>query len=175
MRFLTKSFLIAGMALAVAGCSSSSSTPSSGSKLSNLFFFNKTEAPEVAKPSTEAAYCPAVDVFEGGAHAQSARRQFTLTDFARECELRPDGSVLVKVGVEGRVLLSAGNGGRYTAPLRFRIVAPDNSVLMQKSQTASVALGGGETSGSFALVQEGLVVPAAYAENFDIQVGLGGR
>lgn len=175
MHFLTKSFLAAGMALAVTGCSSSSDAPSTGSKLSNLFFFNKTEAPDIAKPASEAAYCPPVDVFEGGAHMQTGRGQITLTDFARECQLREDGSVLVKVGVEGRVLLSAGSGGRYNAPVRFRVVGPDSRILSQKGQSASVSIGSGETSGTFALVQEGLVVPAAFAENFDIEVGLGNR
>ena len=70
------------------------------------------------------AYCPAVDVFPGGAALQAyggaqgdphaLRHQLSLVDFARECVTQPDGSVRVKVGVEGRALLGpAGSGGRF--------------------------------------------------------------
>lgn len=170
MRFVAKTVFLASVALALTACGR---TDDGSNKLSNLVFFNSTEAPEITKSSTVAIYCPGVDVIDGGANMTTGRGQIALTDFARECHVREDGTVLVKVGVAGRVLLSSGSGGRYSAPVRFRIMGPDGKVLLQRNQTASVALGAGQSSGEFAVVQEGLVVPAAFVQNFDIEVGLG--
>lgn len=170
MRSLPKVLLATGLALTAAGCGS---TDDGSSTLSNMFFFNKAEAPEVAKPPTEAIYCPQVDVYEGGAHISVGRGgQATISDLARECHVSEDGSVLIKVGVAGRVILSAGSGGRYSVPVNIRIKGGDK-VVAQRSQSAGVSIAAGQTSGEFAVVQEGLVAPAAFNQNFDIEVGLG--
>lgn len=169
MHFISKILLATGFAVSVAGCSN---TDNGSNKLSNLFFFNSTEAPDVAKPATEAIYCPQVDIFEGGAYLPIGRGgQATITDLARECNVREDGTVLVKVGVAGRVVVASA-GGRTTVPVHFRIKA-GSKVIAQRSQSANASIANGALNGEFAVVQEGLVVPAANIQNFDIEVGLG--
>lgn len=169
MRFISKILLATGLAVSVAGCSN---TDNGSNKLSNLFFFNSTEAPDVAKQSTEAIYCPQVDVFEGGAYMSVGRGgQATITEFARECNVREDGTVLVKVGVAGRVVVSSA-GGRTTVPVHFRIKA-GSKVVAQRNQSATASFAAGSLNGEFAVVQDGLIVPAANIQNFDIEVGLG--
>ncbi len=169
MRFISKILLATGLAVSVAGCSN---TDNGSNKLSNLFFFNSAEAPDIAKPSTEAIYCPQVDIFEGGAYLPIGRGgQATIIDLARECNVREDGTVLVKVGVAGRVVVSSA-GGRTTVPVHFRIKA-GSKVVAQRSQNASVSFASSALNGEFAVVQDGLIVPAANIQNFDIEVGLG--
>jgi len=95
-----------------------------GNILSNIFKYGGTTVPPSQAPELEAAYCPPVGVTEGGAalqamggqagNAASIRTQMSLGRLARECTRRQDGSVSVKVGVEGRVLLGpAGAPGRF--------------------------------------------------------------
>ena len=73
--------------------------------------------------------CPRVDVTEGGAalrtyaggrtgSPEALRSQLTISNVARECIGRPDGTIVVKVGVEGRALIGpAGAPGRFDAPI----------------------------------------------------------
>lgn len=165
---LAKAVLVTGLALTMVACT----TDDGSNTASNLFFFNKTEAPEVAQGATEAIYCPRVNVFEGGAHMPvGGGGQATIADLARECHVREDGSVLVKVGVSGRVV-SGGTGGRYSVPVQFRIKAGD-TIVNQRALTATAAPSAETPTATFAVVQEGLVVPAAYIQSFGIEVGLG--
>jgi hypothetical protein len=131
-------------------------------------------------PKAEAAaYCPRVDVPEGGAAiraqaGESVRYQIALGELARECTPQADGSVLVKVGVEGRALLGAvGGGGRLDAPVRVQIKQGD-TVLATRARRVAVALPSGSLQGTFAVVEEGLVVPPQYAESYEIEVALAG-
>ncbi|MEN3930366.1 hypothetical protein WJT86_04725 [Microvirga sp. W0021] len=169
---MKKLIALAGLSLLVAACSSAEEGTNTAS---NLFFFNKTEAPEVAKPPTETIYCPRVDVYEGGGYTTTnAGGQASIIDTARECHLREDGSVRVKVGVAGRVVLASGSSGRYSVPVHYRIKVGDR-VLAQRSQTATALVGSERRSGEFASVQEGFIVPAAHLDTFTIEVGIGGR
>ncbi len=131
-------------------------------------------------PKAEAAaYCPAVDVAEGGAairaqSGESVRYQIALGELARECTPQADGSVLVKVGVEGRALLGAGGGGgRVEAPVRVQI-KQGSTVLATRARRVAVPIPSGSLQGDFALVEEGLVVPPQYAESYEIEVALAG-
>jgi len=127
--------------------------------------------------------CPAVGVMEGGSAIQSfsggtgasaLRSQITLGQLARECVLQADGSVLVKVGVEGRALLGVvGGGGRYNVPVRV-VVRSGDVVIANRVRQAAIAIPAGDTHGFFALVEDGIVVPRSIADNFEIEVGLGG-
>jgi hypothetical protein len=126
-----------------------------GDTLSNLFKFGGTTVPKEAPRQTGDAYCPSVGLIEGSAAIRAynnnrvgdpaaLRHQISLNQFARECDEQPDGSILVKVGVEGRVLLGpAGAAGRFDAPVTF-VIKRGDSILATRTQRVSVAVPAGE-------------------------------
>ena len=131
-----------------------------------------------ATPVEEVAECPQVDIADGGAalragtSADSVRNQITIANVARECVGQPDGSVRLKVGVEGRVLLGpGGSAGRYTAPVRI-VVKRNDRVFASRSLAVPVTVPAGETQATFALVETNLAVPPGVGE-YEIEVGLG--
>jgi hypothetical protein len=170
--------------LMVGACSSTSSDESAGRKIIDYIYYGGTTVPPSGPGLAAAVPCPAVTIAPGGAAInaysggaaggpETLRSQLSITNVARECTGRADGSIAVKVGVEGRALVGvAGAAGRFDAPLRFAIKRRDQ-VLASATRRAAVALTAGETQGSFAVVEEGLVVPAG-TDDFDIEVGLGG-
>jgi hypothetical protein len=174
--------LAAAGILGLTGCSSGSG---GGTSLGDMILSaGVTPAPIQAAASRD-TYCPAVSVMEGGSaiqvyaggrvgDAEALRSQVALGQIARECALQPDGSVVVKVGVEGRALQGAGGGGgRFDVPIRV-IVKNGPTVLANRATRTSVAIPAGDTQGSFAIVEDGLVVPASASQEFEIEVGLGG-
>lgn len=169
----------------LAGCGSFGSDSSGVSFGERLILAGPTVPPSMPDEITD-VYCPTVGVIEGGAAMQAyvggrvgdayaLRNQIALGQLARECTGRPDGSTVVRVGVEGRALLGAGagTGGRFNVPVRI-VVKRGDRIIDTRVRQASVEIPAGDTQGSFALVEEGFVVPAADAGTFDIEVGLGG-
>ena len=122
----------------------------------------------------EDVHCPRIAVAEGGSAIEVSRSQVTLGQLARECLGQADGSTLVKVGVQGRAILGAGGAvGRYDVPIRV-VVRQGDRILASRVRRMAVQIPPGETQGSFAVVEEGIVVPRSAAEDFEIEVGLGG-
>ena len=83
---------------------------------------------------TRDVYCPTIEVVDGGAAIQargggeggSVRSQIALGELARECIGQPDGTTLVRVGVEAQALVGVGgSAGRYDVPIQ--IVVKDGS------------------------------------------------
>jgi hypothetical protein len=108
----------AAMLLALSGCGSSGG---SGMSVADMFLTAGTSPPPAQQAAAADTYCPMVSVMEGGSaiqaysggqvgRAEALRSQVALGQIARECNLQPDGSVLVKVGVEGRALQGASGG-----------------------------------------------------------------
>lgn len=175
------------LAAVLAGCTSASSgRPEGGNVLSNLFFYGGTTVPPVAAANVAEVECPSIDVIEGGAALQAysggrtgdyegLRHQISLGNLARECTVQADGSILVRVGVQGRVLIgpAGGTGGRFDAPVRV-VVRSGSQVIAQRARRVAVSVPSGDTQGTFTVVEEGIVVPQAIGENFEILVGLGG-
>lgn len=155
-----------------------------GDALRNLMRYGSLTEPPAAPPTAvEMADCPRVDVVEGGAALQSfaggrpspdaLRSQLTISNVARECIRQPDGSVVVKVGVEGRALIGpAGSAGRFDAPLRI-VVKRGDQVFANRLRRVPITVPQGEAHASFVTVEEGIVVPPGTGD-FDIEVGLGG-
>src|SRR5215207_7757611 len=97
-------------------CVTPASAQDIGDTLRN-FFSGGSSTTAVGPPSSaEVTDCPRVDVVEGGAamrtyaggrtgSPESLRSQITIANVARECVGRPDGSIVVKVGIEGRALI----------------------------------------------------------------------
>jgi hypothetical protein len=176
-RFGVAALCAAGLALA-----GPAAAQGIGDTLSNLFKFGGTTVPKEAPRQTDDAYCPSVGLIEGSAAVRAynngrvgdpaaLRHQISLNQFARECLEQPDGSIVVKVGVEGRVLLGpTGAAGRFDAPLTFLIKRGDQ-VLATRTQKVSIAVPAGDTQASFVTVQDGLVVPPKSGE-YEIDVGL---
>jgi hypothetical protein len=128
-------------------------------------------------------YCPTVDIVDGGAAIQvrgggeggSVRSQVSLGEVARECIGQPDGSTLVKVGVEARALVGVGgSSGRYDVPIQI-VVKDGSTVFANRSRRVAAAIPAGQSRTTVSVIEEGIVVPASYANSFEIEVGLGGR
>ncbi|MFE1598031.1 hypothetical protein [Methylobacterium sp. ID0610] len=147
--------------------------------LLNIFRYGGTTKPPEAPPNPDDAYCPPVDVAEGGASLQAlaggaVRHQIAIAQVSRECSTGPGGTVVVKVGVQGRALLGPGGApGRYDAPVTVT-VKHGSTVIARRSRRAAVTIPAGAASATFAIVEEGLTVPASAAADFEIEVGLGG-
>jgi hypothetical protein len=158
-------------ALALAGCGA---TGDGGSAVGNLLTYGSTTAPPIQRQGdTEAADCPQVLVIDGRSAVRQGSGQISISNLARECLERPDGSIVVKVGVEGLALLGpGGGGGRFSVPVVFQIRQGDK-VIATRTRQASVAIPAGSAQGSFMTVEGGMVVPAKSGA-YDIEVGLGG-
>ncbi len=169
----------------LAACSGRSGDSSGASFGERLMLAGPTVPPSLPQETSD-VYCPTVGVIEGGAALQAysggrvgdaaaLRNQITLGQLARECTGQPDGTTMVRVGVEGRALLGAGagSGGTFNVPVHV-VLKRGERVIASRVRTASVSIPAGDTQGSFVIVEEGLLVPAADAQTFDIEVGLGG-
>jgi len=174
---------LAGLGLtALTGCGA----PGESASVGNMLLYAGTTPPPVQKTVTEDVYCPPVNIFEGGAAIQAysggqvgdataLRSQVAIGQLARECVGQPDGSTIVKVGVEGRALVGAGgSAGRYNVPVHI-VVKSRSNVLANRSRQISVAIPAGDSQASFAVIEDNIVVPAVSANDFEIEVGLGSR
>jgi hypothetical protein len=153
-----------------------------GNFLRNLFYGGAP--PPSAPDALPEVDCPAVTIAEGGAALRSytggrtgapeaLRNQLSIVNVARECVGRRDGSIVVKVGVEGQALIGpAGSSGQLEAPVRI-VLKRGERVLANRARRATVAVPPGQMHGSFVVVEEGFVVPPNTGD-FDIEVALGG-
>lgn len=172
----------AGLAMAVLGMSALAGCAGSGEGMGlgeMLLTGGATQAPVQARAMDD-VYCPPVEIFEGGAALRSGgsdnlRNQISISNLARECIGQPDGSTLVKVGVEARVLLGAGGSpGRYPVPVSI-VVKDGSTPIANRSSSAVAVIPAGASQTTVTVVEDGIVVPAALANSFEIEVGLGGR
>lgn len=180
------------MGLALGGCASApGSNADPGDTLGNLFAFNSTRAPAVPAASSAnlTVICPIVDVRDGGAAHRvfngsgrsnaDVRYQFSIGDTARECAVE-NGQLVIRVGVEGKVLLGpAGGPSSFTVPV-FIGVRREEGQQMLSSRVYSVAasIPQGSTNTSFSVVSEPLVVPFTQenaAADYTIFVGFEGQ
>ncbi|WP_238313162.1 hypothetical protein [Methylobacterium crusticola] len=150
-----------------------------GNPFLNIFKYGGTTKPPEAPPSPDSVYCPVIEVAEGKASLQTlggtgVRTQVRLGQLSRACTPGPNGTTLVSVGVEGRALLGPGGSpGRFEAP--FTVTLKHGTVVIaRRARRAAVTIPPGEANASFAIVEDGFSVPAAYVNDFDIEVGLGG-
>ncbi len=146
-----------------------------GSSFSSAILLAGTTVPPPQAAPADDVYCPPVNVIAGGSALQVGRNQVTLGQLARECVGQPDGSTLVKVGVEGRALVGlGGSAGRFDVPVQI-VVKGTSGTFASRARRTSVAIPAGDTQGTFTVVEENIVVPAGSANSFQIEVGLGSR
>ncbi|WP_414475046.1 hypothetical protein [Microvirga sp. M2] len=174
----------AGVALAVLGVSTLAGCTSSGEGggmgIGEMLLTGGASLAPVQAKALDDVYCPPVTVFEGGStirsgDSSSPRSQIAIANLARECVGQPDGSTLVKVGVEARALLgSGGSAGRYNVPVQF-VVKDGSTVIANRSRSGVATIPAGSTQASVTVVEDNIVVPAALVNTFEIEVGLGAR
>jgi hypothetical protein len=131
--------------------------------------------------------CPGVEVRQGastlsintpGAEAgpMNTRYQVTISQMARECAPGP-GTMSMRVGVQGRVLLGpAGGPGQVELPLRIVVVqeGADPKPIVGKFARLSVSVAPGQTSVPFTHVEQDLSFPMprpSVLENYVVYVG----
>jgi hypothetical protein len=166
------------LALLVSDCSGmgahGAATPDAGATGSVPLANSFAAAPKLAQAATGLSpdmNCPNVEVRRGAATltvgptgertAMTLKYQGNFVRFARECSLA-DGNMIVKVGVEGRIVLGPGGSpGRADVPLRFAVVRETPTgmnVIATKFVVVPVELGStGNTP--FVYVEEGLTFP----------------
>lgn len=174
--------VLSALGLSLAGCGSSSSSsggePSAFQKFGNVVMFQSTSPPP-APPRTQgevqrqredeenALVCPEVIIAEGGAamRAQtgpdsgSLRHQISILNFARECKPTGGGGFILKVGVEGRVLLGpAGSAGSYYATL-VTSVTRGTTVVATRNGRVGGTIAAGQGGTDFTYVEDGIAVP----------------
>lgn len=163
------------LALLAGGCSvMESGSGTGGSTMGNLLKYGSTTEPPIRQQGDiEAADCPTVGVLDGRAAIRQGSSQISISNIARECTERPDGTILVKVGIEGLALLGSGGGaGRFNVPVVFQIRQGDK-VTVSRVRQAAVAMPAGDSQGTFMVVEGGMAV-SPRSGPFDIEVGLGG-
>lgn len=124
-------------------------------------------------PDTE---CPQINIPTGAAAYGPPSAQFSITNFARECDLASGNTVTIKVGVEGHVASSGGGG--YSAPVRITIRDRDEKPVYTKviRVSAAATLGGGP--GSFRVVDTSAPITIGLEQplsSYDIVVGFDGK
>ena len=171
------------VALALALCAGQARAEE-GNIFSNLLKYGGTTVPPSQPKDLDPAYCPTVDVPEGGAAMQTLggrgegasgiRSQATLGQLARECQRLEDGSIRVKVGVEVRVLLGPGGApGRFDVPVTISIRHNEKTVLSRPVRLA-VTVAPGEAQGFASAVEDNILVPAALTADYEIFAAVGG-
>src|SRR5712691_7900595 len=178
-------------AVALSGCSSASSvgsaddSPSFGSRFSSFFFGAKPGVTQPASPTPSAPdiECPGVDIRTGAstlniaaktgqATAGDLRYQLSFGQTARECSVQ-SGTMSIKVGVQGRVILGQlGGPGQVDIPLRYAVVreGPEPRTIITKFKRFPVTIAPDQTHLQFVDVEEGLSFPLPTRSELDAYV-----
>ncbi len=178
-RLLALAALAPLLAACGGGMFDSSSSGSGGGLSGFMQSVTPASAPAPADdPDQQELECPPVIIAPGGAAlrigggpSESVRSQITITDVARECTRGPGGSVLVKVGAEGRVLVGpAGSAGALGATMRIEVRSGDKT-LSSRAVRVGATVPSGQAQASWAHVESGISVPAsAFAGGGDTDV-----
>jgi len=150
-----------------------------------LFGFGEGEKKQEPAAATETPEidCPGVEIRQGastfqqsgadnGSAALSLRYQANFIRFARECALR-SGNVVMKVGVEGRVILGpAGGPGPITLPVRLAVVKEglEPKVIWTKFYMVPVVVPPGQPNVLFTHVEEDMSFPNPPGDGLDAYV-----
>jgi hypothetical protein len=173
------------LALLVGGCSSGggfsppSAAPStathgySGSgSITDLFAGSSAKAPQTVSGGQPDVNCPRVEVRQGAStltiappgdkSAMTLKYQGEFVREARECAL-VDGNMVMKIGVEGRVIVGPGGGpGQVDVPLRIALVqeTPGGTrPITTKFIRTPVTVGPNTPFATFTHIEEGLTFP----------------
>jgi hypothetical protein len=162
----------------------SASSAAVGQRLA-LFGFGEGDKkpPPGAATETPEIDCPGVEIRQGastfqqsgadnGSTALSLRYQANFVRFARECALRA-GNVVMRVGVEGRVILGpAGAPGPLALPVRLAVVKEglEPKVIWTKFSMVPVVMPPGQPNVLFTHVEEDVSFPNPPGSELDAYV-----
>lgn len=168
---------LCGVGLALGGCAAADniipSASGMGSAFGNLLAFNTTTpgpAPAAAGATERPLQCPTVQVLDGTASYrtyagaeqsnETVRYQFSMGEVARDCT-HSGKDVLLKVGVEGRVLLGpAGSPGAFTVPVRIAVRHDsDGKAVATKFYQVPATIAAGQDATTFQVVSDPIAVP----------------
>ncbi len=191
MRSVRRAAVLLVSAVALSGCSSASSvgsaddSPSFGSRFSSFFSGAKPGVTQPASPTPSAPdiECPGVDIRTGAstlniaaktgqATAGDLRYQLSFGQTARECSVQ-GGAMIIKVGVQGRVILGPmGGPGRVDVPLRYAVVreGAQPKTIVTKFKRLPVTVAPDQTHVQFVDVEEGLTFPMPSDSELDAYV-----
>jgi hypothetical protein len=192
--------LVPVLGVGIAGCSSdrltgrseatgsTSSSPSFGDRVSNLFSGkpapqSPTQTPGTVGLTAADIDCPTVDIRPGtstfsvstpGAEATALnlRYQASFVQTARECK-PASGNLTIRVGIEGRIVVGpAGGPGQFDIPIRYAVVqeGPEPKPITTKLRWQSVTIPAGETNVPFTLIEEDLTFPMPRGNTLDTYV-----
>jgi len=180
--------LAARSATAAAGpdaATPSASLAAAGQRYALFGFGEGEKKPEPGAAATETPEidCPGVEIRQGastfqqsgadnGSTALSLRYQANFIRFARECALRA-GNVVMRVGVEGRVILGpSGAPGPLSLPVRLAVVKEglEPKVIWTKFAMVPVVMPPGQPNVLFTHVEEDVSFPNPPGAELDAYV-----
>jgi hypothetical protein len=147
------------------------STASSWS-ISNFFAGSSGTSRQTVTGAAPSVNCPPVEIRHGASTlaigppgdttTMNLRYQGTFTRQARECTV-VDGNMVMKIGVQGRVIVGPGGGvGQVDVPLRLAVVqeTPGGTrPVATKFIRIPVAIANTEQGGVFTRIEEGMTFP----------------
>jgi len=163
----------------------SASSAAVGQRFALFGFGEGDKKPPEAAAATETPEidCPGVEIRQGastfqqsgadnGSTALSLRYQANFIRFARECALR-SGNVVMRVGVEGRVILGpSGTPGPLSLPVRLAVVKEglEPKVIWTKFAMVPVTMPPGQPNVLFTHVEEDVSFPNPSGSDLDAYV-----
>jgi len=156
--------------------------------ISNFFAGSSGTSRQTVTGAAPSVNCPPVEVRQGASTlaigppgdttTMNLRYQGTFTREARECAV-VDGSMVMKIGVQGRVIVGpAGGVGQVDIPLRFAVVqeTPGGTrPIATKFIRIPVAISSVEQGGVFTRLEEGMTfplpTPITALDDFTVYVG----
>ncbi len=170
--------LLAGV-VALGGCSSSIITGVYGTPAPETTTAHPADASPPRVEFDPDSECPAINIPTGASsYGTPNGSQFSISNFARECDLASGDTVTIKIGVEGHVILAGSGSGTYSAPVRITIRDRDEKPVYTKVLRVSAAVEPGAGQGKFRVVdtsapiQIGLQQPLS---SYDIVIGFDGK
>lgn len=150
---------------APASASGAPQTQSAASPLGNALF-GEPVPPGAPAQSLQTGVCPRVEIRDGsnlwrqgGEGPTELRYQATITDLARECRI--DGqTMIVKVGVEGRVLVGpAGGAGRIVLPIRIAVTRGLSQAVWTRFYQVPIEIPANAPNVAFTQIEEAVSFP----------------
>jgi hypothetical protein len=177
--------LLSGCSSPSGGIGSADPSPSFGSRFSSFFSSATPGVSQPASPTPSAPDidCPGVDIRAGAstlniaaksgdATAGDLRYQLSFGQTARECIVQ-GGTMSIKVGVQGRVILGPmGGPGQVTVPLRYAVVreGPQPRTIVTKFKRVQVVVAPDQTYVQFIDVEDALTFPVPAGSEIDAYV-----
>jgi hypothetical protein len=195
------------LALLGAGCSgglslggapasdaAASSDPSFKDRISNFFSGASARSPQTVAGADTPVDCPLIDIRQGASTltigatsntgddttntgAMALKYQGSFVRAARECA-RDGPNMVMKVGVEGRIIIGpAGGPGQVDVPLRIAVVKETTHgtvPIITKFISVPVTIASATDNPTFTHIEEGVIFPmpsAADADEYVVYVG----